>query len=53
MQVYKGILNSSLSVAIKSVDDESGDAKVSFIEEIVCLMNLRHANVSQSMPAHC
>ncbi|KAK9820873.1 hypothetical protein WJX74_000255 [Apatococcus lobatus] len=46
-KVYKGILNASLSVAIKSINDDSIKAKVAFIEEIVCLMNLRHANVVQ------
>ena len=46
VQVYKAILNASLSVAVKSINDQSNSAKISFIEEIVCLMNLRHTNVS-------
>ncbi|KAK9840681.1 hypothetical protein WJX84_006316 [Apatococcus fuscideae] len=45
--VFKGILNGSLPVAIKSIKDDSSAAKVGFIEEIVCLMNLRHTNVVQ------
>lgn len=48
-QVYKGILNASLSVAIKSINDDSNKAKIAFIEEIVCLMNLRHANVRPAL----
>lgn len=46
MQVYRGILNNSVPVAIKELaDDENHAAKKSFVEEIVCLMNLRHTNV--------
>lgn len=47
LQVYRGILNNSVPVAIKECsDDENQSAKKSFVEEIVCLMNLRHTNVS-------
>lgn len=47
LQVYRGILNNSVPVAIKELaDEESQAAKKSFVEEIVCLMNLRHTNVS-------
>ncbi|KAK9802861.1 hypothetical protein WJX73_010703 [Symbiochloris irregularis] len=46
--VYRGILNNSVPVAIKELaDEESQSAKKSFVEEIVCLMNLRHANIVQ------
>ena len=50
LQVFKGILNGSLPVAIKSIKDDSSAAKVGFIEEIVCLMNLRHTNVRRPHP---
>ncbi|KAK9802834.1 hypothetical protein WJX73_004595 [Symbiochloris irregularis] len=46
--VYRGILNNSVPVAIKELaEEESQAAKKSFVEEIVCLMNLRHANIVQ------
>lgn len=39
------MLNRSVPVAIKAILDEKQYVKKRFIEEIVCLMNLRHANV--------
>ena len=40
-----GVLNESLSVAIKTLTNATPSSRVEFLEEIVCLMNLRHANV--------
>lgn len=51
LQVYRGILNKSIPVAIKTMEDQTLEAKQNFVEEIVALMNLRHANVS-CMPQH-
>ena len=48
--MYRGILNRSIAVAIKTVEDERTAAKKGFIEEIACLMNLRHANVRATGP---
>lgn len=45
LQVYQGILNQSVPVAIKCISDEKQYVKRRFVEEIVCVMNLRHANV--------
>ncbi|KAK9806471.1 hypothetical protein WJX73_000624 [Symbiochloris irregularis] len=44
-KVYRGILNNSLVVAIKTLREQSPPSRIAFVEEIVCLMNLRHANI--------
>lgn len=46
-KVYRGILNKSIPVAIKTMEDQTLEAKQNFVEEIVALMNLRHANIVQ------
>ena len=45
MQVYKAVMNRSVSVAIKSVRNPSMVAKMEFVNEMAMLMNLRHQNV--------
>ncbi|KAK9834233.1 hypothetical protein WJX74_009876 [Apatococcus lobatus] len=49
--VYKGVMNKSVSVAIKSVRNPSMQAKMEFVNEMAMLMNLRHQNIVQCLGA--
>ncbi len=46
VQVYKGILHGSTSVAIKFITRQTHKEKLRFVSEIHILKNLRHVNVS-------
>ena len=43
--VYRAVLNKSTTVVIKTLCNRDPSDRVAFLEEIVCLMNLRHTNI--------
>ncbi|KAK9843038.1 hypothetical protein WJX74_005997 [Apatococcus lobatus] len=49
--VYKGIMNRSVAVAIKSILNPTMRAKMEFVNEMAMLMNLRHQNIVQCLGA--
>ncbi|KAK9846855.1 hypothetical protein WJX84_007905 [Apatococcus fuscideae] len=49
--VYKGVMNKSVAVAIKSIRNPTMRAKMEFVNEMAMLMNLRHQNIVQCLGA--